>query len=227
MVLFHVMPRWFFGYDIMLELVFTVITLLVSYYAFKYYRLSGKRELGLLSLGFLFISLSYLALSVANFEIITSLTDTGCKICRIEGLRLAHIYVIYLFMVLAMTGWTTLTYMTLRVKSLKTYVLVLLLSLVTLFITPHVLYVFYLVSSLLLIFILIQLVGNFMKSRQGRQLFIILAFGFLLFGRAHFVLAVNHSLFYVIGHVLELLAYALILANLLSIKWRSNVKGFK
>ena len=68
---------------------------------------------------------------------------------------------------------------------------------------------------------------NFMKSKQPRQLFIILAFAFLLFGRAHFVLAVNHSLFYVIGHVLELFAYALILANLLSIKWRSNVKGFK
>jgi hypothetical protein len=90
-----------------------------------------------------------------------------------------------------------------------------------------VLYVFYMVSSILLIFILIQLIANYMKNKQARQLFVIVGFAFLLFGRAHFVLAVNHSLFYAIGHILELFAYALILANLLSIKWRSNVKGLK
>jgi hypothetical protein len=227
MVLFHIIPRWFFGYDIMLEVVFAVITLLVAFYAWKFYRLSGKKDLRLLSLGFLFISLSYFALSAANFEIITSLTDTGCKVCRIEGLRLAHVYVIYLFMVFAITGWTALTYMVLRLKSPKTFVLLLLLGLLTLFISPHVLYVFYMVSSLLLIFILIQLITNYVKYKHSKQLLVIIAFGFLLFGRAHFVVSVNHSLFYVIGHILELIAYALILANLLSIKWRSNVRGYR
>jgi hypothetical protein len=39
------------------------------------------------------------------------------------------------------------------------------------------------------------------------------AFLFLLFGRAHFIMSVDHELFYALGHILELVAYIFILWN--------------
>jgi len=54
-----------------------------------------------------------------------------------------------------------------------------------------------------------------MRRKQKKNLLVLLAFCFLLFGSVHFLVSVNHALFYVIGHFLELIAYVLILTNLL------------
>jgi hypothetical protein len=46
---------------------------------------------------------------------------------------------------------------------------------------------------------------------------VVLAFTFLLFGSLHYLLSVDHAIYYVIGHVLELFAYLCILANLIMV----------
>ena len=40
-------------------------------------------------------------------------------------------------------------------------------------------------------------------------------FLFLLFGKIHFIFAINHANFYAFGHLLELIAYTLLLADLI------------
>ena len=55
----YIIPEWFLGYDIALNLLFGIITLIVSLYAFKIYRLSSLKQSKLFGISFSFISISY------------------------------------------------------------------------------------------------------------------------------------------------------------------------
>ena len=65
-----------------------------------------------------------------------------------------------------------------------------------------------------MIFITWHFIKNYMNKKHPNTLLIALAFLFLLFGSFHFLISVDHQLFYAIGHILELFAYLLILLNL-------------
>jgi len=221
MINIYVVPEWFFGYDIVLELIFAVVTLLVSYYAFKVYKLSGQDQPKLFGISFLLISLSYIIQSIFNFIFVDKLEDITSyqSIININILHALGVYSHILFFVL---GLITLTYMTLKVKNIKISSLLFIIVLVALFFSSNVLYSFYLISSILLAYILLFYIINYWKNRQHKTILVLIAFAFLMFGNVHFIFSMNHSLYYVIGHLLGLIAYMLILANLVLVIRKSK-----
>ena len=210
-------PKWFFGYDIILELLFAIITLTVSLFAFKIYKLSGQKQSKLFGIGFLLISLSYFAQSFINFAIVSKLNENICQTLKIISVNTLNIVGIYLYMALFLTGLITLTYMTFRLLDLRIFTIILIIVLLSVILNSRAMYLFYILSSLLLIYIIIHYLKNYLHKKRGRILLILTAFIFLLFGRLHFIFSINHELFYALGHILELIAYLLILINLILI----------
>lgn len=215
MVNIYLAPRWFFGYDVMLELAFAVITLIVGIYAFKVYKLSGQRQSKLFGIAFLFISVSYFIQSFLNFAIISKLNEKICTALKINSVDVLNSIGLYAYMLFFITGLITLVYMTLRFKSVKTYSLSLIIIILSLLFTSNSLHLFYLLSSILLIYIFIHYFLNYLNNKKLNTLLILIAFAFLLFGHIHFIFSVDHGLYYVIGHFLEIIAYTLILINLI------------
>jgi len=124
---------------------------------------------------------------------------------------------IYAHMLLFTFGLVTLAYMTLKIRDLKAYFLFAAIAIGTLLASSNKLYFFYALSSILLVYISFFYLRNFLQSRRANALIVFIGFLFLLFAKIHFIFSIGHGAFYVAGHLLEFVAYALILINLISI----------
>ena len=208
-------PHWFFGLDVIFELAFAIITFLVAMYAFRVSKISGQNQPRLFGWAFIFFSISYLIQSFFNFAVISKVGESICNSIKVQNVSTLNALGMYFYMIFFMIGLVTLTYMTLKIRSPKTYLMVLVISLLSIIISLNKIYLFYFLSSLMLIFIVSHYVRNFYNNRKGKTLLVLIAFIFLLFGHIHFLISVNHELFYVIGHFFGLIAYFLILINLI------------
>jgi len=216
MIEYAIVPHWFMGYNIILELIFFVITLLVGTYALKIYQLSTQRQSKLFGISFLMIALAYLIQSVLNFAAGQSMAQG----CNMQSMSLVH-YLgnagIYAHIILFTSGLVTIAYMTLKIKDAKAYLLFLAAILGVLAFGSNPIYLYYVISSMLLVYISFYYLRNYLQSKKTNALIILIAFLFLLFGKIHFIFSINHGSFYVAGHFLELVAYSLILINLLTV----------
>ena len=210
----YLVPEWFFGYDVMLELAFAVITLIVSIYAFKIWKLSGQRQSKLFGIAFLFISISYFIQSFLNFAIISQLNENICTALKINSVNVLNSIGLYAYMLFFITGLVTLAYIALKVKNVKAYSLLFAVIIFSLLFNSNNLYLFYFLSSVLLAYVFIHYFVNYLTNKKLNTLLVLIAFAFLLFGSIHFIFSVDHGLYYAMGHFLELIAYMLILVNL-------------
>lgn len=207
-------PTWLFGIDILIVLSFAIITLIVSLYSFKIYKLTNQETSRLFGLAFLFFSISYFFQSFLNFLIFFEIINSICEILKIQRILSLILFGTYVHITFLIIGLVILTYMTFKVKNKNIFALMLIISLSSLLISINTLYWFYVLSSIFLFFIASYYYSNYLKNCQTKTLLVLIAFIFLFFGHIHFIFALNHYLFYVLGHFLELLAYALILINL-------------
>ncbi len=216
MVNLGIVPNWFLGYDVALELLFFLVTLAVSWFSFKVYKLSDQEGSKLFSNGFFLIALGYLAFSATNW-IVKVKADMVSSELKLLQLRMFQIAGTYVYMLLFLVGLLTLTYMTLKGQDWKTYTLLLFLVLISFTFVEQVVHFFYLTSAVFLLYLLWFYIQNYRKKADARSLRIMLAFGFLFLGRTQFIFAKTHELFYPLGHLLEMIAYCLILVSLIRV----------
>lgn len=222
MVISYFSPSWFRGVDIMLEFSFFLISLLITLFAYKIYKETSNRSVKYFWIGFLFISIGNFILTIFNFLIILNPSNlifdivvTTINDSQVTFLELLGLYSHIISMII---GLSFLVYTTLKDKNTKTLILIIILSLTGTLLNDNNLYMFYLFSTILLGFILWHYIMNFIRNKKIETLLVTIAFVFLFFGNFHFLIAVNHEVFYVIGHTLEFFAYLLILGNLLLIR---------
>ena len=225
MVHLYLIPSWFLGYDIGLELVFAIITLIVSIFAFKVYKLSEQRQPKLFSTAFLFISMAYFCKAFLNFLVLSKLNENISVALKIASVSTLNFIGVYFYIILLSIGLVTLAYMTFRVRNAKIYSLLLIIAVMYLFFTSNPLLPYHIISSILLVYIFIHYLFNYIGKKRINTMLVLIAFGLLLFGNIHFMFSVvsqefsflNSELYYVIAHFLELVAYLLILTNLILI----------
>ena len=209
-----VVYNWFFGYDIVLEALFAIITLIVSFYAYKLYKISAQRTFKHFAFAFFAIAISYIVQTVMNLLILFQYNDDVTALLSLRDVYLLNLFAVYISMLFFIIGLITLFYTTLNYHNYRLWGLMFALSIVAILFSINKLFMFYLVSSILLIFIVIHYLLNYAHHKHIHGLLMFLATLFLLFSSIHFILAVNHGMFYVIGHILELFAYLLVLTNL-------------
>lgn len=213
----YIVPSWFFGYGISLELIFAVITLVLGIYSFRIYRLSGQRQIKYFGLSFALISVSYFLQSFFKFRTILEINENITHVLPFIELEILNNIGLKLHMMFFLAGLVTLTYMTFKVRDAKIYSIMLILSTLAVFFSTKVLYLFHLTSTILLAYILSHYILNYIKKRKKSRPLILLAFIFLLLGSMDFFFSTAHGTYYVMGHILELIAYLLILANLIAV----------
>lgn len=213
-------PAWFFGYDIALKVLFAVISLAVAHYAYKISRLTGKNQPRLFALSFGLFSFAYFSQAVFNTLMAKTLYagSIDCMVSVVQSASFYDVIGMVLHMVLMTAGLALLTYMTFKVKKPRVFWLLLLLSGLAIFTSSQPLYMFYLLSTIYLLFLAWHFLDNYLLHKHKHTLIIAIAFAFLLFRSIHFVFSIEYELFYVIGRLAELGGYLLILWNFMSIK---------
>lgn len=213
MALIYLAPSWFFGYDVALEALFGVIALIVAIFACKIYRATNQRQIKLFGISFSLISISYFIQSIFNYLIISELNEIVAEPGEIQYIAWFNAMGIYTHMFFMIIGLALLAYMTFKSDKTRILWLMIAISLLGIFLTANTSYMFFLFSTIYLALLFWHFATNYLQNKQKKTLLIAVAFLFMLFGRIHFLLSVNHELFYVIGHILELIAYVLILLN--------------
>src|SRR3989344_7613445 len=99
----YLVPRWFQGYDVTFEIVFALITLAVSLFSFKIYKLSQQKESKYFGISFLLISLSYFVWAFLNLRLVSEIKE-GVSALELKDLLVFSTASIYIYMILAMVG---------------------------------------------------------------------------------------------------------------------------
>jgi hypothetical protein len=212
-----IIPDWFFGYGMMFELAFAIITLAVCWYSFKIYKLSEDRNSKHLGYAFLFFSISYFVQFILNVAMFFELNEKILNIIELKDILTLDVFYILTHMILFTLGLVTLCYMVLKIKNKALYIFMMLFSILIILFSVNQIYIFYIFSSLLLLFITSYYLKNYIKNPNSKGVLMLIAFLFLLFGHLHFIFLMNHPVYYIIGSFLELVAYVLILINLLRV----------
>ncbi|MFP4423961.1 MAG: hypothetical protein ACLFP2_01890 [Candidatus Woesearchaeota archaeon] len=201
-------------YDVALEILFTLITAFVSFFAFYIYKKTSQRYVFYFSLAFACISISYFLQTILNILILIQLNNLE-NLLQVLAVDFLNSFGLLVHALLFTMGLVFLLFITFKETRSRLLWLLTILSLSVIFVSGHTLYTFYLVASILLFFITWHYASNYIKYKHKNQLLVTLAFAFLFFGHVHFLISVDHHFFYVIGHVLELISYVLIVWNFL------------
>lgn len=210
-----VSPNWFFVYSIILESIFALITLIVSYYAFKVYKLTDNKSARLFSTAFVFICLSYVLQAMLNSVILWKMADRVVSLINLRDAALLNLFGLYAHALFFIIGLIILAYIQFKIDDIKVALLMVALVVTSILFTWNKLMLFYMLSTIILIFIASNYFLNYIRHKTPNTLLVLIAMIFLLFGALHYFFAVDHEVYYVIGHGLEFLAYSMILINLL------------
>ena len=214
-------PRWFYGYDIILEIVFAIITFAVAMYSFRIYRLSGQRDSRLFGFAFLLISASYSLWAILKGFAVSQL-ESARTILELERANIWRYLGIYAHILFFLGGMSTLTYMTFKNKNARLCSLIFVLALTAVILAEQKYIATYLLSVILLFYIIIEYINRYSASKNKNLLLTLGAFIFLFLGRFEFIFSPSQNIFYVIGHILEFTAYILILASLITVIKQGN-----
>ena len=213
----RLIPEWFRGLDSYAQLIVFCITLFISIYAFRIYKLTNKKESRNLGVSFLFISASYLLWAILNLTFVAGLAGVMCS--RL-GICMADIVVdlaIYLFMTLNTLGILILTYTTVSNSTLKSFTLTLfVIYILSIFTTNSLLY-YYILTAIMFALLAYYSTKHYMAQKTGKLLIMCLAFVLLLVKNLVFIVALYYVSVYLIGILLNLLAYLLLLYDMVMV----------
>ncbi len=213
MTTLYIVPSWFLGVSIGLEIIFALITVAVAFYSLKIYRLSEEKEFRLLGAAFIIISISYILRSALNAFIITKV-NTGTIEFILDDLQSVILFGVFAHMILFIVGLITLLYLTMRVKNDNVYVAFICLALLSILLSANRAIAFYVVSSVVLLFIAKHYLLECRNLKNPKRVLVAGAFVLLLIANLDYIFATKNYTHYIIAHVLELVAYMFILASL-------------
>jgi len=219
-------PVWFNGWDLVFNLVGLLVTLLISAYSWRIYRINKENKFAYLSLAFILLSFGLLFKSfTSSILYFTPIRDTVASVMRpVVGERLVYSLIYYragffFQMVATLSGWLLIFFISQKSRArLRKYhevtqialfiYLVLLVSIVSNFRYS----VFYTTSTVLLGLITLNYYKNYLNTNRNGKAFMVM-FSFLLILLGHFFLlfvSLSGGL-YVIGQVIVVLGFLLLL----------------
>jgi len=210
----YLVPRWFQGYDVTFEIVFALITLAVSLFSFKIYKLSQQKESKYFGISFLLISLSYFVWAFLNLRLVSEIKE-GVSALELKDLLVFSTASIYIYMILAMVGFIILAYTALKIENPSAFLLITLISIAGLILSGNKTAMLSIASSFLLLFIFSRYYLEYRKNHNLRTGLIMIAFFLLFLGNMGFLFVQSNYVYYVVRHILELAAYLLVLISLI------------
>ena len=232
-------PTWFAGFDLALDTIAFLITLVISSYSFKLFKLNENRKFGYFSLAFALMSLAFL-FKLVTYGIVYSSASQVVAATTIEavtgmgGVNLSLRNLLYrtgFFVQMAATlGSLLLLFLisqTSRDRLTKFYEVsqiglfsyfVILLSIVSTFKYT----VFYLTSFVLLSLIVLNYYKNYLTKKSANSLRVFVAFICLMIAQFFFIFVFAANWFYFVAEIFTLIGFAIIAAVYMQV---SRIQG--
>ncbi|MFH1211648.1 MAG: hypothetical protein V1659_01845 [Candidatus Woesearchaeota archaeon] len=217
-------PNWFFGKDIIIDIVAVIVLLLIGFVSIKNYSLLGKTNKKHLFFGisFVLIAISIIAKITTNFTlyyhkyeivqqiknvIIVQQTSQASMFLFLLGFLVYH-----MFMLWGLYG----VFATISNESKKSNIAlaVFLIAVLTYF-TNQLYYIFHLVSFFLIVLIIIRYQQNYLNNRNSSTKYLLIGFILLAISQVAFIFEKLSSIIYVAAEIIQLIGFLMLLITLL------------
>ena len=213
-------PKWFYGFDSIIELIATIVSILLVYYSYRCFKLTKENKYLYFSTAFFSLTLAFIAKIIGTLAIYkptitrsaigSSIHQTFRTLTPI-GIN-AIAFVIYIFFILL--GFMMLFLIVSRLTWKKNQrVIALLLYFIFLATWISIIHyqLFYLTSFVLLMLITYSYYKNYIEIKSEKARFVLFAFSILLISQAFFVFAIYSGIIYVLAELIQLLGFIYLL----------------
>ena len=204
-------PDWFFGVDATLELCAGIIAILIALGSYKLYRVTHERSYKYFLASFILLGGSFFSRAIADAFLGKFFHVSPHMI----GLIFFCGYIGHIF--LALAAYLLLIASTYKIEDKRLIVMMFLLLVPALALSGSYFLSFYVVSIILLIFLVWSYAQNCRKVRSVTSTCVFFAFGLLLLAQPQFILDMLSNSWYVTAHVTQAAGYLILLVALLRI----------
>jgi len=201
-------PEWFFGVDSLFEIVAVVALLLITLFSFSAYRFTKDKRYRTFALGFGLMTIGMFARALTDFVVFLDL--------EVPILGLMAGYASY--MGLTLLSLVILFALTLKSKERAPFIALLLSSFVLVLLSASYRLSFHAMSIILLGFITYHFVKNYLQKKSLTALLVASSFALLTLTNVAFIVDIIRLKFYIIGHLINLLAFVLLFVALVRVK---------
>jgi hypothetical protein len=200
-------PSWFFGIDSIFEGFAFIALLLVTLFSFKAYRFTKDKRYRTFAVGFALMALSVVCRALADFFVYA---DVSVKPLVMLGLYGGY-------MGLALVSLVVLFAITLKTKDKAPIIALMAVSLVLILLSNSYRLSFHSISLILLAFISYHFIRNFIVKKSLCAFLVCSSFVLLGLAQVAFIFDIVKQRFYIIGHLIHLLAFAALLVALVKV----------
>jgi hypothetical protein len=230
-------PRWFYGYDSIIELIAAITCVLLVYYSYKCYKLTLERRYKYFSTAFLSLTLAFLSKVIGSLAIysqkvrespIAHAIDSSFSQVTIYSVNslsfLSYIFFMTLGFMILFLIISRLTWDDKRVIIMLTYFVF-----ISSWLGAIHYQLFYFTTFAMLCLIAYSYYDNHKKIKSKNSFLVAISFFILLVSHAFFVFVIYSKILYVIAEVVQLLGFLFLLMPfvLVFIKKPKNYKLVK
>lgn len=200
-------PEWFFGLDSLLEGFSALAMILVTLFSFKAYRFTKDKRYRTFAIGFGLMAFGTLLRAVSD---ITVYLDWNIK-----AIWLMAGYGLYMASTLA--SMVVLFALTIKTNQKAPFMALLLVSFVLVLLSASYRLSFHSISLILLAFIAYHFIRNYFAKKSLGALLVAGSFVVLALAHIAFIVDIVLQRFYIVGHLLHVVAFALLLVALIKV----------
>ncbi len=200
-------PDWFFGIDSLFEGFAFIALLLVTLFSFKAYKFTKDKKFRSFAFGFGLMALAELARALADLFVYAG--------WNVKPLALLGLYGGY--MGLALVSLVVLFAITLKTTQKAPVIALMMVSLVLILLSTSYRLSFHSISFILLAFISYHFIRNFFEKKSVCAFLVCSSFVLLGLAQVAFIFDIVKQRFYIIGHLVHLLAFAALLVALVRV----------
>ena len=214
-------PRWFYGYDVAIDLISIAVTLLIAVYAFKLSRYTGDKRHKYFSYSFFLIAASFLLKSLSNQYVpdeaivgqIVWAISVSIPTLKIPSFFTSTYLGYRFFTLLGLAGIYSIVH---RVKRSEIWLSLYLVFLVTL-ISMATYLLFYATAALFLLMITLYYYKNCAKVKTPQSKLVFVSFAVIMVGQLLFLGISYKGVLYAVAQVFQLFGYLILLSSYLGL----------
>jgi hypothetical protein len=200
-------PEWFFGVDSLFEGFAVLALLLITLFSFKAYRFTKDKRYRTFAIAFAFMTVGMLGRGVSDLLVYTD--------AQLHPLVLIAGYAAY--MGLTLVSLFTLFALTMKARQRAPLTALFLIAFVAVLLSASYRLSFHTVSLILLAFIAYHFVKNYFQKKSLTAMLVCGSFTLLALAQVAFIADILRQRFFVIGHLIHLVAFALLFLALVRV----------
>ena len=218
-------PKWFYGKDILIDIVSIIVLGLISYVTFRYYHINKHKKQHLwFSIASLLLSLSFLFKILTNFTLYQQVLRTqqlGLFTFTYQTVQYSDTLFLVgtlLYRLLTLLGLYVLFSIYYNDQPKPMYLLTVFFIFVSTYFTSANYYIFHITALLLLMFVVKKFHDNSIKTKDKLAKLICGSFAVIMLSQLVFVFVHLAGILYVIAEIIQLIGYGLLLASFILVR---------